>query len=210
MSVPVRREDGTLSRARQSPLVAPELSTNASTMAPGVILASPMKSGVNGVNIDLPPPKARPFSGDVAIKEMRGRWLLDPDLFPQPPIRSGRKAVVLWIGALSFILSAIGVVFGPTVLTFLDEARKQVGGIAMTPLAEGSSRAGTPAHPARLVVESQKGFTNEPLPLGLSLNDASGGETLTLAGLAAGTKLTVGTPLGLAGWQVSARDLDKA
>jgi hypothetical protein len=32
----------------------------------------------------------------------------------------------------------------------------------------------------------------------------------TLAGLAIGTKLSVGTPLGLTGWQVSARDLSNA
>jgi hypothetical protein len=61
-----------------------------------------------------------------------------------------------------------------------------------------------------MVIERQNGFTNEPLPLGVSLNHASGGETVTLAGLAIGTKLSVGTPLGLTGWQVSARDLSNA
>ena len=36
------------------------------------------------------------------------------------------------------------------------------------------------------------------------------GETLALRGLAAGTKLSAGAPLGAAGWLMSSRDLDKA
>jgi TPR repeat protein len=59
-------------------------------------------------------------------------------------------------------------------------------------------------------VESQKGFANEPIPLGVSLNAASGSETLTLVGLANGTKLSAGAPLGLTGWQVSAREISSA
>ena len=65
------------------------------------------------------------------------------------------------------------------------------------------------AHQARLVVENQKGFANEPLPLGISLKDASGVETVTVAGLAKDTELSLGTSLGAAGWLVRARDLDK-
>jgi hypothetical protein len=143
---------------------------------------------------------------------MRGRWSLEPDAAPQPPARSVRKPAVLWIGALSFVLlsAIIVVVFGPIGLTLLDKARMQESGIAAAPPPDVPSRAGAQAHPARLSVESQKGFTNELLPLGVSLSDASGRETLTLAGLVAGSKLTVGTPLGLARWLVSARDLDNA
>src|SRR5206468_2014148 len=80
----------------------------------------------------------------------------------------------------------------------------------VTPLLEGPSRAGKPAQSARLVIESQKGFSNEPLPLGISLSHASGGETVTLAGLATGTTVSAGTPLGLSGWQVPARDIGNA
>jgi TPR repeat protein len=61
-----------------------------------------------------------------------------------------------------------------------------------------------------MIVESQRAFANEPLPLGIWLNDAAGSETLTMVGLTAGTKLSAGTPLGLTGWQVTARDLNKA
>src|SRR4029077_5023313 len=73
-----------------------------------------------------------------------------------------------------------------------------------------ASEGNASLQPARLVVESHKGFSNEPIPLGVKLNAASGAETLTLVGLANGTKLSAGTPLGLTGWQMSARDLGNA
>jgi hypothetical protein len=78
----------------------------------------------------------------------------------------------------------------------------------MTPIIEDLSRTGR--EPAHLVVESQKGFANDPLPLGVALNEATGAEMLTLVGLAHGTRLTAGTPLGLTGWQLAARDLGRA
>jgi hypothetical protein len=94
-------------------------------------------------------------------------------------------------------------------LAFADEARQPEGGISsvMLPLRQVSNSLRSDV--ARLVVEDQKGFTNEPLALGISLKDASEGEILTVAGLAEGTELSLGTSKGLAGWVVSARDLDK-
>ena len=65
---------------------------------------------------------------------------------------------------------------------------------SVTPLYEISS-AETSAHQARLVVENQKGFANEPLPLGISVKDASGVETVTVAGLANDAELSLGTSL---------------
>ena len=96
-------------------------------------------------------------------------------------------------------------------LAFPDVARIQVRDILgqVAPLDEALSSAGTSVYPARLIVESQKGLANEPLPLGISLKDASGEETVTVAGLAEGTELSLGTSIGLAGWLLSAHDLDK-
>jgi TPR repeat protein len=76
----------------------------------------------------------------------------------------------------------------------------------VSPLGE-VFRAGTSTRQARLFVVSQKGFVNEPLPLGISLNDASGGETVTLAGLAVGTGLSAGTPLSLSRWRLSSHEI---
>jgi TPR repeat protein len=66
------------------------------------------------------------------------------------------------------------------------------------------------AQPAHLLVKSQKGFVNEPLLLGVSIENASGGETVMLTGMAVGTKISAGTPVSLMAWRVMAHDLANA
>jgi hypothetical protein len=177
--------------------VVPELSALAPPTAPAIPnVAGPAMAR-----------RASPVEGDVAIADMGGRLLFNPEIVRQSPIQTGRKAGSSFV----FNLLAIVAIVGVMLLAFPDEAGKQLSDIsrAVMPLHEGSSSAGPSAQPARLVIESQKGFANEPLPLGVSLKDASGGETIMVAGLAAGTELSLGTSLGLAGWLVSAGDLDK-
>ena len=232
MSVPNRTEDGIddpLSYAprwthrsgpvapKQSTLThappAPPVITKASGAAPRITDAPTMAPGIGGHNIDLPPPRSRPFEGDVAIKDLKRRLSRDPKVVPEPPIPKGRKPVVRWFGWLSFVaIMAAIIVLGVLLMTFLDEAWKPAGGIAgvAAPPREGLPRVATLASPARLVVENQKGFANEPLPLGVSLSDAAGGQMVTLAGFAAGTELSAGMPLGPTRWRVSASDLGKA
>ena len=223
MSTPIKNEsvdDPLLYPPRwapQSPRVVPGPSTltTAAPVVPEITNSPPMAPGIGGPNLDLPPPRLRPFEGDVATKDMPGRWWLGQGLVRRRPIRNaGRKAVDRSIDRFAFvlILSAVVVLCGATLLTFLDEERKQAVDVVgmVTPLLEGMSRTGKPAQPVRLVIKGQKGFVNEPLPLGVSLNHASGGETVMLAGLVPGTILSVGTPLGLSGWLVSARDIGKA
>jgi len=169
-----------------------------------------MALGIGGPNIEPSPP---PFAGDVAIKELRHRLSLDPDLVPRPPSKARRDSVLPWIGRFSLVLILASIVgFGATVMLFPKAAPKDpvvVAGGDMAPL-DGSSREGTQAQPARLVVEGHTAFANEPIPLGVSLNGGSGGEMLTLVGLVTGTKLTAGAPLGPTGWQLPARDIAKA
>src|SRR5262249_1969556 len=62
---------------------------------------------------------------------------------------------------------------------------------------------------AHLAIQNQKGRTIEPLPLGISVADGSGGETVTVGGLAEGSKLSFGTALGSGNWLVPVADLDK-
>src|SRR5947207_9352817 len=127
-------------------------------------------------------PRGRYGESDMAIQHMRNRSLLIPEFVPQPPTqteRIGRSSVIL----ILIVIAAIG---GRMLSPFFDEAPKQVSDFwPLTSWDDGAS-AETSAHPAHLVVESQKGFTNEPLPLGISLDSASGGETVTVTGLADG------------------------
>jgi hypothetical protein len=94
----------------------------------------------------------------------------------------------------------------------VNEVHKRSSDVSgmVTSLFADPSRARTPTKAPRLSVKAQKGLVNEPLPLGVSLNGAPGGEKVILAGLATGTSLSVGTPLGLSGWQMSAGDLGNA
>jgi hypothetical protein len=183
-------------------LVAPRIAD-----APLLMNGPPMAPGIGGPN--LPPPKLRPFAGDVAVRDLRRRLSLDPDLALQPPMQTPRESVVPWVGRLAFVLiAAAGLGFGITLLTVPNEMRRNGIVGTMTPIIEDLSRASR--EPAHLVVEGQKGFANDPLPLGVALNEATGAEMLTLVGLAHGTRLTAGTPLGLTGWQLNARELGRA
>lgn len=74
-----------------------------------------------------------------------------------------------------------------------------------------------PNDECHLAFQNSKGAINRPLPLGIILNplgiilnNSSGGETLVLNDLAEGTKLSAGTALGPTRWSVPGRDLDKA
>ena len=59
-----------------------------------------------------------------------------------------------------------------------------------------------------MVVDVQKAFANEPLSLGVSVDSAAGDESLMLAGLALGTRLSAGVPVSEASWQLAPRDLN--
>lgn len=140
MSVPIRREEGIDSplsyaprRARHSRSVAPEhltapVTTSTNGAAPRIANAPPMAPGIGGHNIDLPRPRSRPFEGDVAVKDLRRRLSLDPQLVPEPPILRVRKPLVRWLVWLSSVaVVAAIIVFGAPLMTFLDEARESCG-----------------------------------------------------------------------------------
>src|SRR5262245_10209227 len=176
--------------------------------------APPMAPGVGGFNIELPLPQLRPFQGDVAMKELRRRLADEPDMIPDPPGPPQRRRALSWIGRFCLLVVVAAVVtFCVTLLLMPRQAGQpfsttaRVAPPAQVAPSDGVSHPIVAVEPARLIVENQRAFANEPLPLGVSLNDGAGGETVTLVGLATGTKLTAGTPLGLTGWRISARDL---
>ena len=59
----------------------------------------------------------------------------------------------------------------------------------------------------RLVVEDRQAFTGEPIPLGVVLVGATGGESVFLNGLVKGTRLSAGEPFSSTGWRIPAREL---
>ena len=165
-----------------------------------------MAPGLGGFNIEPPAtPESTPPLNDVC--EPRG---LKPDIIRPPSgteryrlcaieqnsarARDGRLLL-----APKVIVAVIGII-GIALLAFPDPMRKLVDSFGrIEPL-------GSAAH---LAIENQKGLTSEPLPLGISVTDGSGGETVTVAGLAEGTELSLGTALGSGSWLVPMADLDK-
>jgi hypothetical protein len=174
-----------------------------------------MPRGVGGPNISWAPkaPPHEAFTGDVAIQALRRRLTLEPDVVPQPPIVVRREAPFPWIARLGFVCLAAGLgAFCITALSVTDiyppianKSDRVEGAGGFTPTAQSSGNF--EVTPARLVIEGGRAAANDPLPLGVTLKDSSGGETVFLSGLENGTRLTAGTPFGSKGWRISARDL---
>jgi hypothetical protein len=180
--------------APSSPPVAPDSSesTNAPPITPLIADAPPMAPEIGD----------RPLE-DPAQRISNGSGL------PAPPIQTGQRPEVARFGHLPFVLILAAIVAAVTLMTFPKAVPKWSGEMSglMTPLFEAPSRAKTPTMLPRLVVRAQKGFVNEPLPVGVLLNDASGSEKVIVAGLAVGTRLSAGTPVGLTSWELLARDV---
>jgi hypothetical protein len=164
-----------------------------------------------GPNIEwaprVPPRPPRPqFEGDIALKELRRRLSLAPDIVPEPPLWMRREPPTRWIMRLSFVIMTAGLTaFGLTAISTRDWPAPLAEEPTAGPDAATNSAAAEPA--ARLVIEGRRAYANEPLPLGLSLNGAAGGEFVLLKGLASGTRLSAGNPLGPDAWRVPAREV---
>jgi hypothetical protein len=169
-----------------------------------------MPKGVGGPNLDCPPEFLRPeFGGDIAMRALRRRLALEADIVPQPPVMLARDPGLPWMSRLGFVFMAAGIAGFGIAFMATTESQRLAGAGHSRAVVESSGKT-APAgrgQPARLVVEDGKISSNEPLPLGVSLQGASGGEFVMLAGLAPGTRFTAGAPVGSKGWRVMARDL---
>jgi len=110
----------------------------------------------------------------------------------------GVLAAVVWFKVVNWTFSTVS----------RQEASAGIQEANSHPQADKPSAKGyrTP----HLSFQNSTGAINDPLPLGIVLNDGSGGETLILSDFAEGTKLSAGTELSPTRWSVPGRDLDKA
>jgi hypothetical protein len=171
-----------------------------------------MAPGIGGFHIDLPALRSGTHAVRAAIQDTlrRSQPLINTDT-DSAKTKTKTKTTVVWIGRASFFLNAFPVVaiIGFMLLVLSDHARRLITDITgVMTLSDGVTKADMSVRQPHLVLRSQKGFADELLPLGISLEDASGGETVSLTGLAS-ARLSKGTSLSLAGWQVPAEDLDK-
>ena len=167
--------------------------------APSMVITDlpPMAPGIGGPNIELPPPRLRAFEGDIAIQELWRRLALNPEyLAAAAGAKTTRTdAPVDRQVCVSVAHGGNRCVRGHAAGEFAGGVR-QLRVVADAALLDDPVTPATALQPAKMIVESQRAFANEPLPLGVWLNDASGGELLTMVGLATGTRLSAGAPLG--------------
>lgn len=130
----------------------------------------------------------------------RSRAKLQPD---PTPLRSGRGSRRVWIlfglllSAVVAVVTALWLPEGVWPHSVLDQRQ------SIAPSSEKND------HRTRLTFHASKAAINQPLPLGIALNDGTGEETLVLTGFAAGTSLSAGTALSAARWSLPGRDLEK-
>jgi hypothetical protein len=136
---------------------------------------------------------------------------LDPEMVPEPMDHRESIMPVAVRVALVFGLAA-SAAFGITMLSSRQQSNdvaKTLGDRVATARAAAPASAVAPQSPPKLMVKNGTAFANQPLPLGVSVQRATGGESVLLAGLAAGTRLSAGTPAGESGWRLRTADLDR-
>jgi hypothetical protein len=158
--------------------------------------------GVDGINL---PAVTRPqFEGDVAVRALRQRLSLAPELVSAPPVRRRSMSMVPSLGWISVVLLVATTVALSVALLLPD--RPAILKTESGPLLASASSTQQPS-PRLIGVEGRRTFSNEAIALGVSLYGATGSELAMLTGLVSGTRLSVGNPLGDNGWRLPARDL---
>ncbi len=156
--------------------------------------------------IDWPsPPELPRRRGSVAAAVPSRRLHLDPDVLPEPSVGIERRGVFPLLVRFTLVLGAAAIVaYGVTATSSVQRASETMAAIA-TAFREPAS---PPQVQPRLLVEDQKALENEPLPLGVAVDPPTDKELLLFAGLAAGTRLSAGAPVGKSTWRLRSHDLD--
>ncbi len=171
----------------------------------------PMAPGIDGPNIDPPPPRFEgdaTFEGDLAAVALRHQLSLDPTIMPEPPIAMRQRAPSWLFRLWLMLMVAAVVIFVAMWLVGSELAAPGAGQRSDASVSSIAAAAPKPAQP-RLLVESQRGYANEPLALGVQLDGQPNGETILLQGLREGTRLSAGNPLGPTAWRLPAADLGR-
>ena len=175
----------------------------ASVSAPSLPPAPKLR--FEGHPIDEPPPLSNSpwLAHQVDRAPPRRRLPLDPQAVPQPPT-GVRPDIVTPI----LIVSVVGcaAIVGLTMLSAFQPGAHSSKRTSENILTAASTLDNAGNEP-RLLVDVRRAFANEPLPLGVSLDSAAGHESLLLAGLALGTRLSAGVPISEASWQLAPSDL---
>jgi hypothetical protein len=175
-----------------------------SISAPSLPPAAKLRLGRAAVSEPLSAVKPPRFDHHLAEPAPRRRLRLDPEIVPPPPPGARPSIVAPMLIVLTLGCAAV---IG---LTMISAFRPDANGSKRTSesIPAAAPTFDKPKTEPRLVVVVEKAFANEPLTLGVSVDSATGHETLMLAGLALGTRLSAGVPVTEASWQLTPRDLN--
>lgn len=135
-----------------------------------------------------------------ARRAAQSRFRLDPEIVPEPPIETKRRTDFGLLARFSLMIGFAAVVaYGVTMIS----SPKSSEGVVKR--SEGSVPA--PQVPSRLVADDQQTFANAPLPLAVAVEHGNGNKSLVLNGLAVGSRLSAGEPIGASGWHLAANQL---
>ena len=134
---------------------------------------------------------------------------LDPEIMPPPPEGSRRLGPLLIRSILMIGFAAIAA-YGVTMFSFFQPDSH--GPKSSSNGATIGQMSHKPARDARqrLVVEDQQAFANEPILLAVVAVPITSSGSLSLRGLAHGTRLSAGAALDEGGWELSLRDIGSA
>jgi hypothetical protein len=175
-----------------------------------------MAPGIGGFNISASP-RQNKIEDKIENKienKVENKIELEPQLQHQrllifdaaaeaKPSAFAKFGTILLVLSLAALLG-LGTLAG---LISLDGARQGLvnpGAMLASLIAFPSTQA-----PARLIVANQRGRADEPLPLGISVEHASDGQTVTIRGLPEGSELSLGSLSASAGWTVVVGALDQ-
>ena len=232
-SPPMAPETGSVGEETEAPPTAPEAARRSQAAAAEPQLRPSMRlpQGLGGPNIAAPsalellrarnaippsieginlPAVSKPaFEGDVAVRALRRRLALAPELMSAPPVRRRSMSLMPSLGRVSLVLLVAATVAGTVALFTMPDTRPTIFKTESGPLLASASNTQQPA-PRLIGVDGRRNFSNEAITLGVSLYGATGSELAMLTGLVSGTRLSVGNPLGDNGSRLPARDLVNA
>jgi hypothetical protein len=140
-------------------------------------------------------------AGDYTKSNAPLRRSLDPVrvLRPESDSSDGRSSPVLRYGLM--IGGAAIVAYGIAAFSPQPRSGRSLVAEAAHNDAAADVQPTSPAAP-RLIVHDQQVFTNDPLPLDVAVDRSLANASLRVAGLASGTHLSAGSPVGDSGWTV--------
>ena len=200
-SQPPQQPTASVTRLQRAPHIAPRQGERGVERAP---------EGLRAISFD-----DQQFEGDVAVRQLMLRQTLDPQPVPPPPARDARDRGFGMAGRF-MIAAGIAAAVAFVIVSFVSSESQNRDGTATASLwsrifggGNSEQAAGTRALP-RLFVENRRSVVNQPIGLGIQLSEPAPGAFILMRGLASGTRLNAGTPVGEGSWRIPTRELASA